>query len=214
MTTITETTIGGLRDRLAECEREVEEAERAVGSAALDGKPSPPGASKRLREAREHRERLERAIEEAGRREADGAERAAMATAARERGATYRALAEWFTVAARTIGAHEEARAAYEQLREIRLPRRVYRLRAGMPVPWVPGCPVEPFEGRRLLQDGEHELADALVRSSSRPPKLDVERREALRPLGRLTVERCRELAERAEQLAVEADTEADHIGR
>lgn len=102
-------------DKLAEHRRAVEDAERELGAAALDGR-STTQAEKRLAQALANLRRAEAALAEQERRNADAANRSQEAADLKARAGTYRWLADYLTAVEEAIRAHEAAEAATAKL--------------------------------------------------------------------------------------------------
>jgi hypothetical protein len=161
-----------LEQRRQAAEREVADAQRALGVAVVDqGNGSPAG--KRLDAARRELESLVEAHSELQRRHADEAREHAEAEVRASRTRAYRWFAGYFTVSERVIVARAELTEAEAAVKAIGRSSRV----------WV---------AQQRLVDGESDLDEQLVGASSQAP--------AVPP--RLTAERCRELREKAERLA------------
>ena len=119
MSTTTENlTVDELRERLADQEREVEEAKLALGAAALDS-PNPKAASKRLVEAEAAVQRTVAAIAELERRQAEVAEQARLEQASQDRLQAYQWMAEFMRRAEALLLRRAELEAAEAQLRDL-----------------------------------------------------------------------------------------------
>jgi hypothetical protein len=161
-----------LDQRRQDAEREVADAQRALGVAVVDrGNGSPAG--KRLDAARRELEALVEAHSELQRRHADEAREHAEAEVRASRTRAYRWLANYFAVSERVAVARAEFTEAEAAAKAIGRSSRV----------WV---------AQQRLVDGESDLDEQLLGASSQAP--------AVPP--RLTAERCRELQDKAERLA------------
>ena len=127
-TTTTDSTREQLEARLVEQRREVEEAERRIGAAELDGSGG-RAATKRLADAKDAVRRTGAALEELGRREHAEAERQAEIDAARLRLATYQYIAEYLRRAAPIVGGMDALGEAERHLQALRTDPKVYNRR-------------------------------------------------------------------------------------
>ena len=185
MTTVT---TDALRDRIAEQEAIIEEAEREIGVAVADG-ASTATAAKRLREARAELQSLQAGVEEVERREVQAAERERAVTASERRRGEY----TWAADLAGRVEEYLRSRAELEQAKRQVLEivgqptgRRIVGLKRGLP----------------RIDIDQLDLDRDLVRQLPVPRKRVRGDASEFLDLGRATPEQARELRARAEQLA------------
>src|SRR3954452_2445431 len=130
-----EVTVEGLEARLAEQQRAVDEAERAIGAAELDGTGG-QRASKTLGDAKEAARRTEAAIVELHKRREEQAESEAEAAVAARQRRSYAWAAAYFRTAAEVVEAFTALETAERALVEHTSARSgdgaIYALRTGV----------------------------------------------------------------------------------
>ncbi|HEX2161689.1 MAG TPA: hypothetical protein VHF88_07695 [Thermoleophilaceae bacterium] len=212
-----------LHTRLTECEQAVADLEQEIGVAELEGKPSPSGASGRLRKARDELERVQAAIRALEDREASEADRQAMLAAARTRLGEYRWAVERYRLSEDAIRAHDAAAETINRLADLGMPGRVSEMFQTLGIRYAPGMKCEPYEGRRVFRDRQDELdvEAGVLRPAARKrfsrPKMGES--NPYFPFGwlpgrgpLLTIERCQELRHEAERLAAEQEAEIERL--
>lgn len=179
-----------LREQLRASQQEAEQAEQTIGAAALDGS-STADARKRLEQAQDTMSTTEAAIAEVERRSTASDANASKLATAEEQALGYRWTAEHFQRAIRVIETHEAARQAFADFEAMppigtRRAREQLRRRRN-PLPNTP----------RLLDE---EIVCSVVN------KWQDGYAEGLDP------DHLLEMQKRAEELADQADAEAEEL--